>query len=81
MWEWLAAAVVLLGALWLLPRAVGAMQADARRRGGGGGMAGAMVELQKFVSPSTEHVIEARKEKTQEQAGRGNPPDDDTPQR
>jgi hypothetical protein len=69
MMEWIAAAVMLIAALLLMPTLVGAMR--GRRRGPASiGFGSALLELQKIVSPSTERLVEARRAKTQEEAGR-----------
>jgi hypothetical protein len=45
----------------------------SRRRSGAGGMGGAFLEMQSFIAPSTEHLIEAREEKVVEVAGDADP--------
>ena len=68
MWEWIVAAGLLFGFVVFMPWAVGAMR-DSRRRSGSGRMGGAFLEMQSFIAPSTEHLIEAREEKAVEAAG------------
>lgn len=76
MMAWIAAAIILIAALLLMPVLVDSMK--RRRRGPtSSGFGGALLELQKIVSPSTERLVEAQRAKTQEEAGREGSPADD----
>ncbi|WP_309629709.1 hypothetical protein [Brevundimonas sp.] len=77
MWEWIVTAGLLAGFVLVMPWAVRSMR-NSRRRSGAGGMGGALLEMQSFIAPSTEHLIEAREEKVVEVAGDADP---DTPRK
>jgi len=75
MWEWIAIAGVLVAFVIVMPWAVGSMR-NRQRRSGSGGMGSAFLEMQSFIAPSTEHLIEARDKKLVESVGdvgRANP--------
>lgn len=72
MWEWIVTAGLLAGFIVVMPWAVRSMR-NSRRRSGSGGMGGAFLEMQAFIAPSTEHLIEAREEKVVEVAGDADP--------
>ena len=72
MWEWIVMAGLLAGFVIIMPWAVRSMR-NSRRRSGAGGMGGAFLEMQSFITPSTEHLIEAREEKVVEVAGDADP--------
>ena len=58
--------------LIFMPWAVGTMR-DGQRKTGSGGAGWALLEMQAFVAPSTEHLIEAQQEKVVEVAGDSDP--------
>ena len=72
MWEWIVMAGLLVGFVFVMPWAVRSMR-NSRRKSGAGGMGGAFLEMQAFIAPSTEHLIEARAEKAVEVAGDADP--------
>lgn len=72
MWEWIVMAGLLVGFVIFMPWAVGSMR-KSQRKSGTGGMGGAFLEMQTFIAPSTEHLIEARAEKAVEVAGDADP--------
>jgi hypothetical protein len=71
MWEWIAMAGLMVGFVILMPRAVASMR--NRRRRSGGGLGSGLLEMQAFIAPSTQHLIEAREEKAVEAAGDADP--------
>lgn len=71
--EWIAAVLVLMACLAVMPWAVGAMRSPRRRSGSG--MGGALLEMQAFIAPSTEHLIAAREDKVVESVGEPDPTD------
>ena len=77
MWEWIVMAGLLVGFVILMPWAIGSMR-NSQRKSGAGGMGSAFLEMQAFIAPSTEHLIEARAEKAIEVAGDADP---ETPQK
>jgi len=76
MWEWIVMAGLLAGFVILMPWAIGSMR-DSQRKSGAGGMGSAFLEMQAFIAPSTEHLIEAREEKLVEVAGDADPNEPD----
>ncbi|WP_425992613.1 hypothetical protein [Brevundimonas sp. TWP2-3-2] len=77
MWEWIVMAGLLAGFVIFMPWAIGSMR-NSQRKSGAGGMGSAFLEMQAFIAPSTEHLIEARAEKAVEVAGDADP---DNPQK
>ena len=73
MMEWMAAAAVLIAALRLMPTLVSAMK-RRKRSTASIGLGGALLEIQKIVSPSTERLLEAQREASREDAGREGTP-------
>jgi hypothetical protein len=72
MWEWIVAAGLLVVFAIFMPWAVSSMR-DSQRKSGTGGMGSALLEMQAFIAPSTEHLIEAREEKMVEISGDSDP--------
>ena len=76
MWEWIVAAGLLVGFVVFMPWAIGAMR-DSQNKSGSGGMGGTFLEMQSFIAPSTEHLIQAREEKVVQVAGDSDPEEPD----
>lgn len=67
--EWLAAAAVLIVALWLMPTLVGGLK-RRKRSAASVDFGGALLEIQKIVSPSTERLMQAQRQAAREETGK-----------